>query len=70
MGQAVRLAGPQPILTAIGPEVRSHLTYAPVRDPHYSLGEIHCRDHPDWKIVLSYGKHPGHSTEPDPPHHA
>jgi hypothetical protein len=69
-GQAVRLATSQPILTAMCPEVRSHLTYAPVRDPHYWLGEIHCRDHPDWKIVLSYGKHPGHSAEPDLPRHA
>jgi hypothetical protein len=53
-GQAARLKKPRPVLTGVTPDVRAHLTYRAVNDPHYWLGEIHCAMHPGWFIALSY----------------
>jgi len=62
-GNAVRLKNPRPVLTAIEDRVRARLTYHPVRDPHYWLGEIHCRRHPGWFVALPYPAH-GPADEP------
>jgi len=57
-GQAVRLKGPAPVLVDIEDSIRDKLTYRSVDDPHYWLGEIHCRIHADWFIALSFGTDP------------
>jgi len=54
-GQAIALSAPRPVVTSISESVRANLTYRPVGDPHYWLGEIHCRIHPDWFIALPFG---------------
>jgi hypothetical protein len=53
-GQAVLLGQAQPVLGAIPADVLAKLTYRSVRDPHYWLGEIHCRAHPGWFIALPF----------------
>ena len=53
-GQAVCLQREQPVLAAIPADVLAKLTYRSVRDPHYWLGEIHCRAHPGWFVALPY----------------
>ncbi len=57
-GQAVRLRSPAPVLVDIDESIRGKLTYRSVDDPHYWLGEIHCRIHPNWFIALSFGSDP------------
>jgi hypothetical protein len=54
MGSVVRLRAPRPVLTAVPASVRGVLSYVAVNDPHWWLGEIHCRRHPGWCIALSY----------------
>ena len=53
-GQAVRLRRAQPVLVDVSDEVRARLAYKSIRDAHYWLGEIHCRAHPGWFVVLSF----------------
>ena len=53
-GQAVRLRQAQPVLAATPADVLAKLTYRSVRDPHYWLGEIHCRVHPGWFVALPF----------------
>jgi hypothetical protein len=53
-GQAVRLGQARPVLAGIPADVLARLTYRSVRDPHYWLGEIHCRAHPGWFVALPF----------------
>jgi hypothetical protein len=54
-GQAIALTAPSPLLTSISESVRATLAYRAVGDPHYWLGEIHCRIHPGWFIAVPFG---------------
>ena len=65
-GQAVRLDNPAPVLSGITDGVRAKLVYRAVDDPHYWLGEIHCRRHPGWFVALPFGR-TGPSGHPDLP---
>jgi hypothetical protein len=65
-GQAVRLDTPAPVLSGIADDVRAKLVYRSVGDPHYWLGEIHCRMHPGWFVALPFGR-TGSSDHPDLP---
>ena len=53
-GQAVRLRKSEPVLVGVPSDVTDKLIYKAVRDPHYWLGEIHCRAHPGWFVALSF----------------
>ena len=66
-GQAVRLKGSEPVLVAVGADIRGRLRYRSVRDAHYWLGEIHCRTHPDWFVALSFDRPDAREPEGLPP---
>jgi hypothetical protein len=53
-GQAVLLRQAQPVLAGVPAGVLAKLAYRSVRDPHYWLGEIHCRAHPGWFVALPF----------------
>jgi hypothetical protein len=53
-GRVVLLERPRPVLSNVSNNVRAHLTYRRVNDPHYWLGEIYCDLHPEWCVVLSF----------------
>jgi hypothetical protein len=53
-GQAVLLERARPVLEGVPRQVRANLSYRPVNDPHYWLGEMHCQSHPGWFIALPY----------------
>jgi len=40
--------------TQFPPEIRDVLTYRALNDPHYWLGEIYCRLHPEWFVALPF----------------
>ena len=66
-GNVVLLARPRPVLSNVSDEVRAHLTYRRVNDPHYWLGEIHCDLHPGWCVALSFDfASPGFHDEDHP----
>lgn len=53
-GKGVLLGQPRPVLVNVPPEARTTLTYRPIDDPHYWLGEIYCRLHPEWFVALPF----------------
>jgi len=53
-GEAVRLRRAVPVLVGIPAGVLGQLLCRSVRDPHYWLGEIHCRTHPGWFVALPF----------------
>jgi hypothetical protein len=68
-GRVVLLERPRPVLSNVSNNVRAHLTYKRVNDPHYWLGEIHCDLHPGWCVALSFDFASG-STDTDGDHPA
>lgn len=70
-GRAVQLTAPTPVLVAVADEVRAELAWLDLRDPHYWLGEVHCRRHPGWMVVLPFGTGDARAETPAqhlPPH--
>lgn len=53
-GKGILLNAPRPVLVNVPAETRSTLTYRPIDDPHYWLGEIYCRLHPEWFVALPF----------------
>jgi hypothetical protein len=53
-GKGVLLKAPRPVLVDIPPQTRSALTYRPIDDPHYWLGEIWCSLHREWYVALPF----------------
>jgi hypothetical protein len=53
-GKGVLLRKPRPVLVNVPAETRTTLTYRPIDDPHYWLGEIYCQLHPEWFVALPF----------------
>jgi hypothetical protein len=53
-GSGVLLRRARPVLDGAPAQTRKKLVYRPINDPHYWLGELHCRDHPGWFVALPF----------------